>query len=105
MDSLENFREPFEVVAQRTVDLPHQTQALEAYTRISERRRRWRRGMACGVVMLLGAIGIVLGSVTPAHADVITCGDVLGPGGRFELEHDLACGSEAVTVQDGVRQG
>lgn len=57
--------------------------------------------MACGVIMLLGALGIMLGSVTPAHADVIQCGDVLGPGGRFELEHDLECNVHAVTVRDG----
>jgi parallel beta-helix repeat protein len=57
--------------------------------------------MAYGVVMLLGALGIMLGSVTPAHAGVIQCGDVLGPGGRFVLEHDLECVTPAVTVQDG----
>jgi hypothetical protein len=40
--------------------------------------------------------------VTPAHAHDIQCGDVLGPGGRFELEHDLEeCFPRAVTVQDG----
>ena len=56
------------------------------------------------IATLLGAIGIALGSVTPAHADVIQCGDVLGPGGRFKLEHDLDCSGSpggAVTIRDG----
>ena len=36
------------------------------------------------VVMLLGAIVIFSGGVTPAHA--ISCGDILGPGGSFQLQ-------------------
>jgi parallel beta-helix repeat protein len=77
----------------------HQTEMLAQHTRAVERQRRQ---IACGVVILLGAIVIALGSVAPAHADVIQCGDVLGPGGRFELEHNLEeCFPRAVTVQDG----
>jgi hypothetical protein len=54
--------------------------------------------------MVLGIIGLVLGGVTAAPADVIRCGDVLGPGGRFELEHDLDCpgpfSTPVITVRD-----
>jgi parallel beta-helix repeat protein len=87
MDSMDNCRERVE--------------ALERRTQMVEQRPRWWRGIACGVVTLLGALGITLGSATAAHAHDIQCGDVLGPGGRFELEHDLECGSHAVTVRDG----
>jgi parallel beta-helix repeat protein len=90
MDSMDNFQERFET--------------LERRTQMVEQRLRWWRGIACGVIMLLGALGIAFGSVTPAPADVINCGDVLGPGGRFELEHDLDCPSPppfpAITVRD-----
>jgi parallel beta-helix repeat protein len=51
------------------------------------------------VVMLLGGLGIALASVTSAQA--IACGDVLGPGGRFRLEQDVACPNAAFTVRDG----
>jgi hypothetical protein len=47
--------------------------------------------------------GLLLGSMTAAHADVVQCGDVLGPGGRFELEDDLDCPRTVVpgiTVRD-----
>jgi hypothetical protein len=81
--------------------LEQQTEMLMEHTRTVERRLGWWRGIACGVVMLFGGFGIALGSVTPAHADGIQCGDVLGPGGRFELEHDLECGNFGVTVRDG----
>jgi parallel beta-helix repeat protein len=77
----------------------HQTEMLAQHPRAVERQRRQ---IACGVVILLGAIVIALGSVTPTHAHDIQCGDVLGPGGRFELEHNLEeCFPRAVTVQDG----
>jgi parallel beta-helix repeat protein len=91
MDNMDNFRERFAALEQQTEQLKHQT-------RTGEQRRRQ---IACGVVILLGAIVLTLGSVTPAHAHHIQCGDVLGPGGRFELEHDLDCPSTAVTVRDG----
>jgi len=61
------------------------------------------RVLTSGVVSLLAAF-VMLGSVTPAHADVVQCGDVLGPGGRFTLEQDIVCQGGAgvgVTVQDG----
>jgi hypothetical protein len=45
MDSMDNFRERFEALEQ-------QTNAMEAHTRTVERRLRWWRGIACGVVML-----------------------------------------------------
>ena len=35
--------------------------------------------LTSGVVSLLAAF-VMLGSVTPAHAHVVQCGDVLGPG-------------------------
>ena len=42
--------------------------------------------------------------VTPSH--IINCGDVLGPGGRFQLQQDLDCPSPPfhgpmLTVKDG----
>jgi hypothetical protein len=49
--------------------------------------------------MLLGAFAMMtLSSETPAYADVIQCGDVLGPGGRFTLEQNLECGDNAITL-------
>src|SRR5262245_37377072 len=65
-----------------------------------------RVGFVLGVV-LLGPIVIFAGTVTPAHA--IQCGDVLGPGGQFQLQQDLDCSSlpppltdeTALTVKDG----
>ena len=53
------------------------------------------------VATLLGVLGIALGTVTPTSADVINCGDVLGPGGRFQLEQDLTCPFSALTIRDG----
>jgi hypothetical protein len=52
MDSLDNFRERFEALEQQTEQLKHQTQTLEAHTHAVERRLRWRRGMACAVLVL-----------------------------------------------------
>jgi hypothetical protein len=95
MDCLKNFRTRVEALEQ-------QTKHLQQHPCTVGRRRWWWPSMAGGVVMLLGAIGIALGSVTPARADVIQCGDVLGPGGWFELEHDLECPiGRGVTVRDG----
>ena len=45
MDSLDNFRERLEALEQ-------QTKAMEAHTHTVERRLRWWRGIACGVVVL-----------------------------------------------------
>jgi len=63
--------------------------------------------MALHTVFVLIAAFVMLGNVTPAHADVVQCGDVLGPGGRFTLEQDILCvpsgdfSTPGVTVQDG----
>jgi parallel beta-helix repeat protein len=111
MDRIACWQAHIEALTQQTEPLKHQTQVLEAHTQareaqtpMVERRCRWAvSAVLLPVATLLGALGIALGSVTPAHADVIQCGDVLGPGGRFELEHDLECPGtrEAVTVRDG----
>ena len=55
------------------------------------------------VALLLGVLGITLGSVPPTYADAINCGAVLGPGGRFQLEQDLTCPGVrgAFTLRDG----
>jgi parallel beta-helix repeat protein len=77
-------------------DLPLQQPPIMA------RRRRWCRRMACGVLMLTAVLGILPGRGTPAHTDVIQCGDVLGPGGRFALQANLECGGDSgITVRDG----
>jgi hypothetical protein len=53
------------------------------------------------VVILLGATVIFAGGVTPAHA--VSCGDILGPGGNFQLQQNLDCPgpARALTVKDG----
>jgi len=51
------------------------------------------------VVILLGAIVIFAGGLTLVHA--INCGDILGPGGNFQLQQDLDCPGPALTVRDG----
>jgi parallel beta-helix repeat protein len=94
MDSLNQFREYIETLEQHT-------ETLERRARMVARRLCCWGRMACGVVMLLGVLGISLGSMTLAHADVIQCGDVLGPGGRFELTANLECDAAAVTLRDG----
>ena len=83
--------------------LGHRTGMLGALPRPRGRWLRVLRVLTSGVVSLLAAF-VMLGSVTPAHADVVQCGDVLGPGGRFTLEQDIVCQGGAgvgVTVQDG----
>ena len=45
MDSMDNFRERIEVLEQ-------QTEQLHQHTRMVERRLRWWRGLACGVMVL-----------------------------------------------------
>jgi hypothetical protein len=65
----------------------------------------WKNHSAvCAVVMLLGVLGLALGRVSPTHAAVINCGDVLGPGGLFQLEEDLTCSDfrqRGITIRDG----
>src|SRR2546426_12046426 len=52
MESMDNFRERFEALEQQTEQLRQQTQALKAHTRTVERRLRWWRGIAYGLVVL-----------------------------------------------------
>jgi hypothetical protein len=54
MENMDNFRERLEA-------LELQTKAMEAHTRTVERRLRWWRGIACGVVML-GILALTLPS-------------------------------------------
>src|SRR5262245_12055363 len=61
--------------------------------------------MALHAVFMLLAAFWILGTVTPAHADVVQCGDVLGPGGRFTLEQDIVCGPGALAPGVTVRGG
>jgi len=55
MDSIDNFRERFEALEQRT-------EQLQQHTRMVERRLRWWRGLACGF-LLLGLLTWALPSV------------------------------------------
>jgi hypothetical protein len=52
MDSMDNVRGRFEALEQQTEQLKHETQALKAHTYTVERRLRWWRGFACGLVLL-----------------------------------------------------
>ena len=54
MESMDNFRERFEALEQ-------QMKVIGAHTRIVERRLRWWRGIACGV-MFLGLVSLPLQS-------------------------------------------
>jgi hypothetical protein len=104
MDSRDYFRERFDVVEQHMEHGKDQPHALEASTQMGARRRGTVRTLLLPIATLLGVLEIALGSVTPTDADDIQCGDVLGPGGRFELEHDLECPGplqRAVTIRDG----
>src|SRR5215510_10299714 len=77
MDSMDNFRERIEALEQ-------QMKVMGAHTRIVERRLRWWRGIACGV-MLLGLVSMPLQSGTAADTQ---------PRGMAErmatLEHKLS---------------
>jgi hypothetical protein len=96
MDSLDNFRERLEALEQ-------QTKAMEAHTRMVERRLRWWRGVACGVVLLsLLSLGLPSGKAADPQ-----------PGGMDErmatLETKLtamkfnAAGNEAVITGANLR--
>ena len=100
MDSLENSRERFEALAQQMEHLPHHPQVVEAQTRRVARQRLTR--LLPGLCGLL-ALGLMVGWLTPAAGQAISCGATLGPGGTFILEADLDCGtvSPALTVRDG----
>src|SRR5262245_15481089 len=52
MQSLDTLRERFAALERRTEHLQQQTHALEVQTRTVERRLRWWRGLACGVMVL-----------------------------------------------------
>jgi hypothetical protein len=56
MDSMDNFRERFEALEQWTAQ-------LQQHTRLVERRLRWWRGIACGL-LLLGLVSLPLPSGT-----------------------------------------
>jgi len=104
MDSLDHVRDRFDVLKPPMDHGKSQPHALAAPPQIGARRRGPVRTLRLSIAMLLGVLGIALGSVTPVYAHGIQCGDVLGPGGRFELEHDLACphsSGPAVTIRDG----
>jgi hypothetical protein len=60
MDSMDTFRERFEALERRT-------HAMATHTRAVERRLRWWRGLACGLVVL-GLVGWVLPVVTAEDA-------------------------------------
>jgi hypothetical protein len=74
MDTMDNFRERFEVLEQQTEHLKHQTQALEVHTRTAERRIRWWRRLACGV-MVLSLLSLMLPSGKAADAQSGTLAD------------------------------
>jgi len=69
MDSLKNFRDPFEALEQQAEPLTHQPQALEAQPRTVERRPRRRHGLtwvAVGLVCLALAFAFVHAAQAPA---------------------------------------
>jgi hypothetical protein len=68
MGSMDNFRERFEALERQTEQLKHETQALKAHTRTVERRLRWWRGFACGVIVL-ALVGIPLQSGKAQYED------------------------------------
>src|SRR5215813_3969125 len=61
MDSMDNFRERFEALEQRT-------EQLQQHTRTVERRLRWWRGIACGAI-ILALLGIPLQSGKAQYED------------------------------------
>jgi hypothetical protein len=73
MESMNNVREYFAAMEQRTEPLQHQTQAVEAHTRTVKRRPSGWRGIACGVGLLA-----LVSLAHPGHAADLACaaGDV-----------------------------
>jgi parallel beta-helix repeat protein len=92
---MENFHERVAALKQQTAHLPHHTQVLAR----SPMQRLTSRLCA------LRALGLVVGWITPAAGQAISCGATLGPGGQFLLEANLDCGtvSPALTVRDGAQ--
>ena len=91
---MDNFRERFEALEQQTEQLKHETQALKAHTRTVERRLRWWRGFACGVV-LLALISRSLQSGTAADTQ---------PGGMAERMAALEKKFSAMTFDDAANE-
>jgi hypothetical protein len=61
MDSMDHIRERFEALERQTEHLQHETHALKAHTRTVERRLRWWRGLACGL-LIVSLVSVVLPS-------------------------------------------
>jgi hypothetical protein len=95
MESREHFCERFKALEQQTAPWQQPTEGLAR----GQMPRR-TRGL-CGLL----AMGLVVGWLTSAAGQAISCGDTLGPGGRFILQADLACRgvSPALTVRDGAQ--
>jgi hypothetical protein len=83
MDSMDNFRERFEALEQRT-------EHLQQHIRTVERRLRWWRSIACGV-MLLGVVSLPLQSGTAADTQ---------PGGMAERMAAMEKKLRAMTFND-----
>src|SRR5215813_13980738 len=65
MDSMDNFRERFEALAQRT-------EQLQQHVRTGERRRRWWRGPWS--IATVAALGLVLARPSPVQGKIFRCG-------------------------------
>ena len=83
MDSMDNFRERFEALEQRT-------EHLQQHIRTVDRRLRWWRSIACGV-MLLGVVSLPLQSGTAADTQ---------PGGMAERMAAMEKKLRAMTFND-----
>ena len=75
MDSMDNFRERFEALEQRTEPLKQQTQARKAPTRPGDRRRWWPLAWPVAAV---AALGLALALPLSVQAETFRCiaGDV-----------------------------
>jgi len=103
MDSLDHVRDRFDVLKPPMDHGKSQPHALAPLSGEAPRGGPVRT-LRLPIAMLLGVLGIALGSVPPTYAHGIQCGDVLGPGGRFVLERDFACpqsNGPAITIRDG----
>jgi hypothetical protein len=80
MDSMGKFCERFEALEQRTEQLQHQTQALEAPARTDERQLHWWRSIVCGVV-LLSLLGLAAAQGKAGKAEKVSLTPTVG--GRY----------------------